>query len=99
MNKLFVKSVTTRDNVYDVTFSANEKNEVMATVENSAGQMTHKDVGLVDLSGRKTHVPATVHNALASGSQLSAEQQQKIDFFKRICTTRLGWSIGCFARL
>lgn len=99
MNKLFVKSVTTRDNVYDVTFHANDKNEVVASVENSAGQMMYKDVDLVDLSGRKTRVPATVHNALAAVSAATPAQQQKIELFQHICVVRLDWSIGCFARL
>ena len=98
MNKLFVKSVTTQNDAYDVTFNANEKNEVVATVENSAGQLIYKDVALLDLFGRKTRVPASVHNALAS-AQVSTSQVQKLVCFQRICVARLGWSIGCFARL
>ncbi|MBR1824986.1 MAG: hypothetical protein IJ770_00165 [Alphaproteobacteria bacterium] len=98
MNKLFVKSVNTRNDAYDVTFGANEKNEVLATVENSAGQLMYKDVGLVDLSGRKTRVPATVHNALNT-VRPTQEQRLKIESFQRICVARLGWSIGCFAHL
>ena len=98
MNKLFVKSVTTRNDAYDVAFDVNEKNEVVASVENSAGQLMYKDVGLLDLSGNKTKVPATVYNALNS-SQPSAAQQRKLDIFKNICVARLGWSIGCFALL
>lgn len=100
MNKkmLFKKSVTTKTDAYDVTFHANEDNEVVATVENSANQVMYKDAGLVDLSGRKTKVPGAIHNALQA--QPATEKQSKmIESFKRICTTRLMWSLGCFAVL
>ena len=93
MKKLFIKSVTTRTEAFDVTFEANEKNQVVATVENCAGQITHKDLGLVDLSGRATKVPAMIHNCLHDTP--SPLQQQMLDSFARICVARLKWSTGC----
>ena len=98
MNKLFKQSVTTKNDAYDVTFNVNEHNEVTANVENSANQMMYKDVGLVDLSGRKTRVPGTIHNALQA-NPATKQQALMIASFKRICTARLAWSIGCFAVL
>ena len=98
--KLFMQSVTTKNDVYDVTFHVNEKNEVVATVENSAAQMMHKDAGLVDLSGRRTHVPGAVYNALLATSDNTTERQARlIESFKRVCVARLAWSLGCFAIL
>ncbi len=93
MRKLFTKSVTTRHEALDVTFSVNQRNEVCATVENSAGQVTHKDLGLVDLYGRPTKVPGAVHNALDSPNSTL------IDTFARICIARLRWSTGCLLLL
>ena len=93
MRKLFIKSVTTRHEAFDVTFEANEKNQVVATVENSAGQITHKYLGLVDLFGRATKVPAAIHNCLYDNS--TPAQQQMLDSFARICVARLKWSTGC----
>ncbi len=90
--KLFIKSVSTRHEAYDVTFEANEENKVVATVENCAGQVTHKDLGLVDLYGRPTKVPAAIHNALQDPTPV---QQQMLDSFARICVSRLKWSTGC----
>ncbi len=95
---LFKQSVTTKNNVYDVTFNVNEHNEVTVNVENSANQMMCKDLGLVDLSGRKTHVPRTIRYALQS-SPATKQQELMIARFKQICTARLAWSICCFAVL
>lgn len=81
-----------------MTFQSNDKNEVVMTVENSAGQMTHKDVKLVDLSGRTTHVPATIHNTLRAASATPA-QQRMFETFQRICVSRLKWSFGCVSPL
>lgn len=98
MNKLFKQSVTTKNDAYDVTFNVNERNEVTATVENSAAQIMYKDAGLVDLSGRRTRVPGIIHNAL--GSELPTDAQiHAVNTFKRICVARLSWSLGCFAIL
>ena len=94
--KLFIKSVSTRYEAFDVTFSASEKNEVLATIENSAGQITHKDLGLVDLSGRATKIPGAVHNASLTVNPSSA-QQRMLDSFARICVSRLKWSCGCLS--
>ena len=96
--ELFKKSVNTKYDAYDVTFHATENNEVVATVENSAAQITHKDVRLVDLFGRRTHIPAKVHLALHSVSATDA-QHRLLEKFQRICVARLAWSIGCFAVL
>ena len=97
--ELFKKSVSNRQNAaYDVTFHATEDNEIVATVENSAAQVTHKDVGLVDLSGRRTHLPAKVREALHA-PQISAVQKRMLESFQRVCVARLAWSIGCFAVL
>lgn len=98
MNKLFSRSVTTQNDTYAVTFNVNEKNEVLATVRDHAEQLLYKDVELVDLSGRKTRVPATVHNAIAS-SQPTPAQNWVSETFQRVCVARLNRSIGCFARL
>lgn len=98
MNELFKKSLVTKDNAYDVTFNATENNEVVANVENSAAQMIYKNAQLVDLSGRKTRVPAKIHNALKAQPATEA-QVQMLERFKRICVTRLSWSLGCFAHL
>lgn len=95
---LFRQSVTTKNDAYDVTFHVNEHNEVTATVENCAAQMLHKDAGLVDLSGKRTHVPGAIHNALSS-TPATEMQARMIESFKRICVARLAWSLGCFAIL
>lgn len=92
--KLFVKSVTTPFSAYDVTFSVNEKNQVLATVENSAGQVTHKDLGLLDLFGRPTRVPGVIH--LALGSAPTPAHDELLERFGRICVSRLKWSCGCY---
>ncbi|MBQ7632734.1 MAG: hypothetical protein IJS88_01295 [Alphaproteobacteria bacterium] len=94
MRELFTAPVSTRFDAYDVTFSVNERNRVLATVENSAGQITHKDVELVDLSGRLTKVPAAIHNVINT-PQSSEFQRQLLRSFKSICVARLRWSLGC----
>ena len=91
--KLFIKSVSTRHEAFDVTFSVNEKNEVVAMVENCSGQVTHQDWGLVDLFGRATKVPGAIHNALQDSP--TPAQQEMLDSFARICVSRLKWSTGC----
>ncbi len=94
--KLFVKSVTTRTEAFDVTFEANERNQVVAMIENSAGQVTHMNLGLVDLYGRATKVPAAIHNCLYDNTPTPV-QQQMLDSFARICVARLKWSTGCLS--
>lgn len=97
--KLFKKSVTNSKNeIFNVTFHATEDCEIVATVENSAAQVTHQDVGLVDLSGRRTRLPAKIHMAMQT-SQVSDKQKNMLNSFQRICVARLAWSIGCFAVL
>lgn len=98
MNKLFSKSVNTQNDAYDVTFCANEKNEVVADVKDSANRMLYKNVELLDLSGRKTRVPASVHNALISANP-TPMQNWTVDTFRRVCVARLSRSVGCFAHL
>jgi hypothetical protein len=97
--ELFKKSVINSQNeAYDVTFHATEDCEIVATVENSAAQITHQDVGLVDLSGRKTRLPVKIHMALHT-PQISDKQKKMLDSFQRICVARLAWSIACFTVL
>jgi len=97
--ELFKKSVINgQKEAYDVTFHATEDHEIVATVENSAAQVTHKDVGLVDLFGHKTHLPAKIREVLHT-PQVTDTQKKMLDSFQRICVARLAWSIGCFAVL
>lgn len=97
MNKfLFKAPLTTANGAYDVTFNVNQNSEVLATVEDSSGPK-HKDVGLVDLSGRKMHVPRTIYHELYVSGGVGASSA--LLSFKRICLARLKWSVGCFAIL
>ena len=101
MNKVFLfqHSVNDRNDIpYDVEFLAGENNEVSASISSQDGKPLYKNVGLVDLFGRRTKVPAIIHLALKAQSA-TEQQKQLLERFQRICIARLAWSLGCCALL
>lgn len=91
MQKVLLSKIT-KGNV-EYSLYASEENHVLASVDRD-GQKVCMDVELVDLFGRKTHVPATVMIALHA-ERPSEQQKNKIAQFKRICLARLSWCTSC----
>lgn len=91
MNKILLFNASQDGMVFHV--HATEKNEVVVSAERN-GQKVCQDLELVDLSGRKTRVPASILIATQTPT-LSEAQSAKLESFKRICLKRFTWSTGC----
>lgn len=91
MKKVLLFKVNKGDVEYQ--FYASEDNHVLASIERD-GRKVCIDAKPEDLSGKKTHIPATVLIALHTDKP-SEQQQNKIALFERICLTRLSWCTSC----
>lgn len=95
---IFIYTFTDEDDVpFKLDFYENEKGVVTATLEKGNGELLFADVEIVDLYGKKTHVPTKIkeilHLQIVPWAQL-----EKFEAFQRICINRLNWSFGCPAR-
>lgn len=99
MKKLiFVYPFTDEDDVpFKLDFYETEEGIVTADLEMWNGEPVFADVELVDLFGKKTHVPPTIKEILKLQA-VSWAQLEKLEAFQRICLGRLNWSFGCPAR-
>ena len=92
---IFVYSFTDENDVpFKLDFYETEEGIVTADLEMWNGEQVFADVELVDLFGKKTHVPACIKEILKQPS-ISLAQLEKVEAFQRICSARVAWSLGC----
>lgn len=75
-------------------FFEREDGVVTVALERYDGSPVFKNCEIVDLFGKKTHVPAKIKELLKLRT-LSWAQLEKIQLFQQICVNRLDWSFGC----
>ncbi|MCQ2735190.1 MAG: hypothetical protein MJ212_04515 [Alphaproteobacteria bacterium] len=75
-------------------FFENDEGTVIADFERYDGTPVFANLELVDLFGKKTHVPACIKEILKLPS-ISWAQLEKVEAFQRICSARVAWSFGC----